>query len=258
MSEKLVRDLSHEAHFRMQVLLLPSNRGRDWKTLADKMGFPREEILYFECRREPVLELISSYESKGKTISELLSLLEEMERFDVIEDLKKFVEATPTLEEKQREWERCQTEAAEDTKAEAISECHDVYIAYAKDDQVFVNEIVTTLERPPYCMKVCTDYRELSDTAAKAIETQCSKVLVVLSESFNRCPDADHMVNFALHLSRDLRKTILIPILYKSCEIPRKLQIFTRLDYTSDRERQYFWKKLAASLGYDDKCNGKT
>ena len=85
-----------------------------------------------------------------------------------------------------------------------VSECHDVYIAYAKDDQVFVNEIVTTLERPPYCMKVCTDYRELSDTAAKAIETQCSKVLVVLSESFNRCPDADHMVNFALHLSRGL------------------------------------------------------
>ena len=56
----------------------------------------------------------------------------------------------------------------------------------------------------------------------------------------------------------DLRKTILIPILYKSCEIPRKLQIFTRLDYTNDRERPYFWKKLAASLGYSNKCNGKT
>ena len=91
MNEKLVRDLSHEAHFRMQMLLLPPNPGRDWKTLADKMGFPREEILYFECRKEPVLELISSYESKGKTVSELLSLLEEMERFDVIEDLRKFI-----------------------------------------------------------------------------------------------------------------------------------------------------------------------
>jgi len=85
-----------------------------------------------------------------------------------------------------------------------VSESYDVYIAYARDDQGFVNEIVTTLERPPYCMKVCTDYRELSDTAAKAIETQCSKVLIVLSENFNRCPDADHMVNFALHLSRGL------------------------------------------------------
>lgn len=91
MSKKLVRDLSHEAHFRMQVLLLPSNPGRDWKTLADKMGFPREEILYFDCRKDPVLDLISAYESKGKTIPELLSLLEEMERFDLIGDLQKFI-----------------------------------------------------------------------------------------------------------------------------------------------------------------------
>lgn len=255
-----MRDLSHEAHFRMQVLLLPSNPGRDWKTLADKMGFPREEILYFDCRKDPVLDLISAYESKGKTIPELLSLLEEMERFDLIGDLQKFIEATPTQEEKQRECERLQNEAAKDTTAETstYSESYDAYIAYAKDDQGFVDEIVTMLERPPYCMKACTDHRELSDAAAKAIETHCSKVLVVLSESFNRCPDADYMVNFALHLSRDLRKTILIPILYKSCEIPRKLQIFTRLDYTNDRERQYFWKKLAASLGYSNKCNGRT
>lgn len=91
MNEKLVRDLSHEAHFRMQMLLLPSNPGRDWKTLADKMGFTREEILYFECRKDPVLELISSYESRGKTISELLSLLEEMERIDLIQDLEEFI-----------------------------------------------------------------------------------------------------------------------------------------------------------------------
>lgn len=91
MSEKLVRDLSHEAHFQMQMLLLPPNPGRDWKTLADKMGFPREEILYFECRRDPVLELISSYESKGRNIYELLCLLEEMERFDVIESLREFI-----------------------------------------------------------------------------------------------------------------------------------------------------------------------
>ena len=86
-----MRDLSHEAHFRMQMLLLPPNLGRDWKTLADKMDFPREEISYFGCRQDPVLELISSYESKGKTISELLTLLEEMERFDVIKDLREFI-----------------------------------------------------------------------------------------------------------------------------------------------------------------------
>ena len=92
MSEKLVKDLSYEAHLRMDMLLLPSNSGRDWKTLADKMGYSHEEILYFESQtqRSPVMELISNYESKGKTISELKSLLEEMERDDLIEDLEDY------------------------------------------------------------------------------------------------------------------------------------------------------------------------
>lgn len=56
----------------------------------------------------------------------------------------------------------------------------------------------------------------------------------------------------------DLRKTILIPILYKSCEIPLKLQIFSHLDYTDDRARKYFWTRLVKSLGHRDDCNGKT
>ena len=93
MSEKLVKDLSYEAHLRMDILLLPSNPGRDWKTLADKMGYSQEEILYFESQkqRSPVIELISDYESQGRTISELISLLEEMERKDLIEDLQNYI-----------------------------------------------------------------------------------------------------------------------------------------------------------------------
>ena len=95
MDEKLVKDLSFEAHRKMDVLLLPSNPGRDWKTLADKMGYPMETILYFECKKDkdkgPVMELIKDYEDRGKTISELISFLSEMERFDLIQDLEPFI-----------------------------------------------------------------------------------------------------------------------------------------------------------------------
>lgn len=90
MNEKLVKDLSFEAHFRMSMLLLPPGKN-DWKALADKMGYSNEEIKYFECRKEPVLDLISDYESKGNTISELMSFLTEIERDDLIEDLQKFI-----------------------------------------------------------------------------------------------------------------------------------------------------------------------
>ena len=95
MDEGLVKDLSFEAHRKMDVLLLPSNPGRDWKTLADKMGYPMETILYCECKKDkdkgPVMELIKDYEDRGKTISELISFLSEMERFDLIQDLQPFI-----------------------------------------------------------------------------------------------------------------------------------------------------------------------
>lgn len=93
MDEKLVKDLSFEAHRKMDALLLPSNPGRDWKTLADKMGYPMETILYFESKKDkgPVMELIKDYEDRGKKISELISFLREMERFDLIQDLQPFI-----------------------------------------------------------------------------------------------------------------------------------------------------------------------
>ena len=88
-----MKDLSFEAHWKMDVLLLPPSPGRDWKTLAYKMGYSIETIFYFESKKDkgPVMELIKDYEDRGKTISELISFLNEMERFDLIEDLQPII-----------------------------------------------------------------------------------------------------------------------------------------------------------------------
>ena len=58
----------------------------------------------------------------------------------------------------------------------------------------------------------------------------------------------------------DVKKRILIPVVYTPCEIPPTLGFITRLDYTSERERRYFWDRLALSLGYSKNrsCNGRT
>ena len=91
-----------------------------------------------------------------------------------------------------------------------VSERYDVFIAYAKPDKQFADEIVKKLESPPYCMKVCIDYRDLLaggnhlDNVAKAIQTRCGKVVLILSENFNRCQDADFITNFVLSLSPGL------------------------------------------------------
>ena len=96
MDEKLIRDLSDDARRRMTILLTPPAPGKDWKTLACKMGYTNEEINYIACFNErAVTFLLKDYENREnrgeKTVSELLSLLEDMKRKDVIEDLQNFI-----------------------------------------------------------------------------------------------------------------------------------------------------------------------
>ena len=72
--------------------MAPPSLGRDWKTLADKMGYTNQKIRYFECCNERAVEhLIMDYEKQGKTVAEFLSLLEDMERRDLIEDLEGYI-----------------------------------------------------------------------------------------------------------------------------------------------------------------------
>ena len=85
-----------------------------------------------------------------------------------------------------------------------------MFICYAGPDKSFADEILHYLEKGPYYMKVCIDYRDflpgadLLETAAKAIEERCNKVLLILSESFHKCEVADFQAKIALSLSPGL------------------------------------------------------
>lgn len=87
---------------------------------------------------------------------------------------------------------------------------YDVFICYAGPDKSFADEILHYLEKGPYYMKVCIDYRDflpgadLLETAAKAIEERCNKVLLILSENFHKCEVADFQAKIALSLSPGL------------------------------------------------------
>ena len=50
---------------------------------------------------------------------------------------------------------------------------------------------------------------------------------------------------------------ILIPVLYRPCQIPSTLRFITYLDYTTEHARKYFWNKLLASLGYKSNSTSK-
>ena len=91
-NEKLVLHMSLRAHERLYLYLRPDKPGHDWKTLADFMGFTNQEIQYYACDNNPVETIITVWERRpGSTVMQLLEYLEEMERMDLIQDLKSFI-----------------------------------------------------------------------------------------------------------------------------------------------------------------------
>ena len=92
-----------------------------------------------------------------------------------------------------------------------VCEDYDVYIIYASPDKPFADELLTKLEEKPYSFRVCIDHRDFLpgsrcgklETSTEVIEKGC-KVLLIMSENFNRCESADFEAKIALKISPGL------------------------------------------------------
>lgn len=90
--EKLLKDMCTKGHERLVVLLQPScPLGNDYRLLAAKMGYTNEDIKLLESSHEPVKELMIKYDTGRRTIAELVSLLQQIDRPDVVQDLQPYI-----------------------------------------------------------------------------------------------------------------------------------------------------------------------
>ena len=89
-SEKRLKDISSEGQNRLVVCLQPKRLfGNDYRRLAAKLGYSTDVIKYLESTDEPVKTIIKD---KGDMkIVELITLLEDMERKDVVEELQRIL-----------------------------------------------------------------------------------------------------------------------------------------------------------------------
>ena len=87
-NEKRLKDMPSEGHRKLIVLLQPKDLlGNDYRILADKLGYKNEYIKYLESTDEPVKTLIK--EKGDMKVVELIPMLEDMKRKDVVEDIQK-------------------------------------------------------------------------------------------------------------------------------------------------------------------------
>ena len=82
-------DLNAEVHRTVCNKLNLSNDGKDWKTLAGKMGYSNEFVKQLKRTDNPAEALLAHWGTKsGNDVTKLIELLLQMERSDIREQLE--------------------------------------------------------------------------------------------------------------------------------------------------------------------------
>ncbi|XP_021243732.1 myeloid differentiation primary response protein MyD88 [Numida meleagris] len=249
----------------------------DWTALAEELGCDYLEIRRLEALPDPTAALLDEWQSRcpgGATVGQLLELLRQLGRHDVLLELAGSVEedCKKYLRRKQQETERPLQVPAVDSSVPKTSELmgittrddpyghgtemFDAFICYCQKDIHFVQEMIRELEQTEFKLKLCVFDRDVLpgtcvwSISGELIERRCRRMVVVVSDDYLESDECDFQTKFALSLSPGARLKRLIPVKCKTMknEFPSILRFITICDYTNPCTKKWFWTRLAKSL----------
>ncbi|KAM9337537.1 myeloid differentiation primary response protein MyD88 [Symphorus nematophorus] len=248
----------------------------DWTAVAEVMGFTYLEIKNYEAFKKPTESVLEDWQARctDATVGKLLSILEEVERVDILEDLRPLIDEDvrkycESLKKKKAdaplqvaEVDSCDPRTPErigitlEDDPEGAPEMFDAFICYCQSDFEFVHEMIRELEQTQYKLKLCVFDRDVLPGScvwtitSELIEKRCKRMVVVISDEYLDSNACDFQTKFALSLSPGARNKRLIPVIYKSMTkpFPSILRFLTICDYTRPCTQAWFWVRLAKAL----------
>lgn len=247
----------------------------DWTAVAETMGFSYLEIKNYETSRNPTKTVLDDWAARNSeaSVGKLLSILEEVERKDIVEDLQ------PLIDEDVRKYIENQKKKADPpVQVPEVDSCvprtpersgitvedipggapemFDAFICYCQSDFDFVHEMIRELEQTEYNLKLCVFDRDVLPGScvwtitSELIERRCKRMVVVISDEYLESDACDFQTKFALSLCPGARSKRLIPVVYKSMTkpFPSILRFLTVCDYTRPCTQAWFWVRLAKAL----------
>lgn len=259
---------------------------KDWKGLAELLGYMHEEILEFErFHEDPTKRVLLAYGTqRGATIGSLWEALLSLERADFpdaslctrINDSVRFYiarmkSAADNFHNPLQDPEvgSGSDQRVDETKNLTIGELRtgepeyfDAFICACDTDAHFVKQMLSQLEGEQYGLKLCYLPRDLTVGSSSytalcfLIRERCNKMIVVLSPNFNESDQCDFLLKFAHSLEPSARMKKIIPVIYKTSrrhsnsqdEVPLLLRHITAVNFTKPDFQEYFWMRLASSL----------
>lgn len=257
---------------KLGLFLNPKNTvAADWMAVAEAMGYTYLEIQNFERTRSPTRTILDDWQAKSTdaTVGKLLSILTEVERHDIVEDLRplidenvrKYLESlrkTPEPPVQVREVDSSDPRPSALTleDEEGAPELFDAFVCYCQSDFEFVHTMIQELEQTEYKLKLCVFDRNVLPGScvwtitSELIEKRCKRMVVVISDEYLDSDACDFQTKFALSLCPGARNKRLIPVVYKTMkkQFPSILRFLTVCDYTRPCTQTWFWKRLAKAL----------
>nr|XP_046227600.1 myeloid differentiation primary response protein MyD88 [Scatophagus argus] len=247
----------------------------DWMALAEAVGFTYLEIKNYEVSKSPTQSVLENWQARSAdaTVGKLLSVLTELDRKDIVEDLRPLIDedvskyrmslkkkAEPPLQVD--EVDSCFPRTPErlgitlDDDPDGAPELFDAFICYCQSDFDFVHEMIRELEQTEYKLKLCVFDRDVLPGScvwtitSELIERRCKRMVVVISDEYLNSDACDFQTKFALSLSPGARNKRLIPVKYKPMTkpFPSILRFLTLCDYTRPCTQSWFWGRLAKAL----------
>ncbi|XP_023122050.1 myeloid differentiation primary response protein MyD88 [Amphiprion ocellaris] len=247
----------------------------DWMAVAEAMGFTYLEIQNYEASSNPTKGVLEDWQARNSdaTVGRLLSILREVEREDIVEDLRPLIDEDvrkyyENLKKKSEpplqvhEVDSCVPRTPErfgitvDDDPEGAPELFDAFICYCQSDFKFVHEMIRELEQTDYRLKLCVFDRDVLPGScvwtitSELIERRCKRMVVVISDEYLDSDACDFQTKFALSLCPGARSKRLIPVIYKPMKkpFPSILRFLTVCDYTRPCTQAWFWVRLAKAL----------
>ncbi|KAM6971582.1 myeloid differentiation primary response protein MyD88 [Tautogolabrus adspersus] len=262
---------------KLGLYLNPRNTvAADWMAVTEAMGYSYLEIKNFERSKSPTKTVLDDWQARStdSTVGKLLSILTEVERKDIVEDLRPLIDEDvrkycESLKKKAKppvqvhEVDSCLPQPAPERigitledDPEGAPEMFDAFICYCQSDFDFVHEMIRQLEQTDHKLKLCVFDRDVLPGScvwtitSELIEKRCKRMVVVISDEYLDSDACDFQTKFALSLCPGARNKRLIPVVYKSMKkpFPSILRFLTICDYTRPCTQTWFWTRLAKAL----------
>ncbi|XP_077267384.1 myeloid differentiation primary response protein MyD88 isoform X2 [Temnothorax americanus] len=249
--------------------VLPSDNGlpRDWRGLAHLLELSTVVVSFLTSHSDPTMHMFTILEKNKKdiTMKNFQAIMEQMDRWDIIDDTEALFESDAERYLEHRQRAQVSADAIDERDEEILTfgdshrlkqgletQYYDAFLLYAEEDNDFAKEMIEKLETQ-FNLKLCLKDRDLvagqfeHEAVMKLISDRCNRLLIIVSPSFLKSSANKFFLNYTTALSIEKRQRKIIPCIYKSCELPVQLRYIYNLDY-NHKGLYDFWGKLRDSI----------